>query len=144
SSKKAEGSSKKAEGSTKVEEDSGIDIDGDFSDDTALLDGDEPSLTKRFDDSNAVEFELTTSAFDDKSKNDSDAESDHRIPHDLSDLEIDDDYDEAQTQYELAKVFMDLGDEDGARKILGELVATDEISQDLMSAARKLLKSLQR
>jgi pilus assembly protein FimV len=110
--KGAEDSSKKTEGSTKVEEDSGIDIDGDFSDDSALLDGD--------------------------------AESDQRIPHDLSDLEMDDDYDEAQTQYELAKVFIDLGDEDGARKILGELIANDEISRDVMGSARELLKSLQR
>ena len=133
-----------AERSTRVEEDSGIDIGGDFGDDSAFLNGDETSLTKSFEGSSTVEFEPATSAVDNKSKNDSDAESDQRIPPDLSDLDIDHDYDEAQTQYELAKVFIDLGDEDGARKILDELVANDEISQNVMSSARKLLKSLQR
>jgi FimV-like protein len=60
----------------------------------------------------------------------------------LNELEIDGDYDEAQTQYELAKVFVDLDDEDGARKILNDLIVNDKISADVMSAAQKLLDSL--
>jgi len=60
----------------------------------------------------------------------------------VSDLEIDPDYDEARTQYELAKVFVDLGDEDGARKILNELVANDDNDEAVLSDARELLKSI--
>lgn len=137
----AEGFSNKAKGSTSVEEDSGIDIDIDFGDDSAFLNGDDATLTKGFEDFNTIG---ATSVADDKSKYDSDAEFDQRTPHGLSDLDIGDDHDETQTQYELAKVFIELGDEDGARKVLEELVANDEISQNLMSSARELLKSLQR
>jgi pilus assembly protein FimV len=60
----------------------------------------------------------------------------------VSDLEIDPDYDEARTQYELAKVFVDLGDEDGARKILVELVANKENSTEVLSDAQELLDSI--
>lgn len=60
----------------------------------------------------------------------------------VSDLEIDPDYDEARTQYELAKVFVDLGDEDGARKILNELVANDDNDESVISDAKRLLDSI--
>ena len=60
----------------------------------------------------------------------------------VSDLEIDPDYDEARTQYELAKVFVDLGDEDGARKILNELVANDSNDESVLNDARELLESI--
>jgi pilus assembly protein FimV len=60
----------------------------------------------------------------------------------VSDLEIDPDYDEARTQYELAKVFVDLGDEDGARKILVELVADKANSSEVLSDAQALLDSI--
>ena len=60
----------------------------------------------------------------------------------VSDLEIDADYDEARTQYELAKVFVDLGDEDGARKILVELVADEKNSASVLEDARSLLDSI--
>jgi len=60
----------------------------------------------------------------------------------VSDLEIDPDYDEARTQYELAKVFVDLGDEDGARKILDELVANDGNDKTVVEDAQKLLDSI--
>ena len=60
----------------------------------------------------------------------------------VSDLVIDPDYDEAQTQFELAKVFVDLGDDDGARKILDELVANPENSDDLISKSQELLDSI--
>ena len=86
---------------------------------------------------------MTTEIADAEIEDESDADSAQQMSQDLSDLEIDDDYDEARTQYELAKVFVDLGDEDGARKILDELVANDEIGEDVMSDAQKLLESLQ-
>lgn len=60
----------------------------------------------------------------------------------VSDLEIGEDYDEARTQYELAKVFVDLGDEDGARKILDEIVANQDNNQDVLDDAGKLLASI--
>ena len=60
----------------------------------------------------------------------------------VSDLEIDADYDEARTQYELAKVFVDLGDEDGARKILDELVASKETSEGVLADSQELLNSM--
>ncbi len=65
-----------------------------------------------------------------------------RSVQEVSDLEIDPDYDEARTQYELAKVFVDLGDEDGARKILNELVANDDNDEAVLSDARELLESI--
>ncbi len=60
----------------------------------------------------------------------------------VSDLVIDPDYDEAQTQYELAKVFVDLGDDDGARKILEELVDNDQNADELVKNAKELLSSI--
>lgn len=60
----------------------------------------------------------------------------------VSDLVIDPDYDEAQTQYELAKVFVDLGDDDGARKILEDLVDNASNSEELVKNAQELLDSI--
>lgn len=60
----------------------------------------------------------------------------------VSDLVIDPDYDEAQTQYELAKVFVDLGDDDGARKILEDLVANKDNSDELIANSQELLDSM--
>ncbi|MFT5136365.1 MAG: pilus assembly protein FimV [Arenicella sp.] len=119
-----------ADGSLNAEIYASIDINTESTDGDASLSDDEASATKSFEDSKAVEFEPVPSG------------SDQQTSQDMSDLEIDDDYDEAQTQYELAKVFVDLGDEDGARKILNDLVANDEISEDVMIVAQKLLKSL--
>jgi pilus assembly protein FimV len=65
------------------------------------------------------------------------------VGHDVSDLEIDEDYDEARTKYELAKVFVDLGDEDGAKKILDELLSDSETGDDVVQEAKVLLESLQ-
>ena len=60
----------------------------------------------------------------------------------VSDLVIDPEYDEAQTQYELAKVFVDLGDDDGARKILQDLVANKDNSDELIANSQELLDSM--
>ena len=60
----------------------------------------------------------------------------------VSDLEIDPEYDEARTQYELAKVFVDLGDDDGARRILNELVANDDNDSTLRNEAKDLLETI--
>jgi len=71
-----------------------------------------------------------------------DGERSIREVSEVSDLEIDPDYDESRTQYELAKVFVDLGDEDGARKILDELVANEDNDKTVISDAQKLLDSI--
>ena len=64
------------------------------------------------------------------------------LVQEVSDLDIDADYDEARTQYELAKVFVDLGDEDGARKILNDIVDNKNNAEDVLSDATKLLESI--
>lgn len=72
----------------------------------------------------------------------SDRDVEQQRTAEVSDLEIGEDYDEARTQYELAKVFVDLGDEDGARKILDEIVANQDNNQDVLDDAGKLLASI--
>lgn len=57
-------------------------------------------------------------------------------------VQIEDDYNEARTQYELAKVFVDLGDEDGAKRILDEIVVSDNADIKIVNDARALLSSL--
>ena len=64
------------------------------------------------------------------------------LVQEVSDLDIDADYDEARTQYELAKVFVDLGDEDGARKILDDIVKNKSNEKEVLNDAAKLLKSI--
>ncbi|MBX2848494.1 MAG: hypothetical protein KTR16_09240 [Acidiferrobacterales bacterium] len=64
------------------------------------------------------------------------------LVQEVSDLDIDADYDEARTQYELAKVFVDLGDEDGARKILNDIVDNKANDKDVLDDAAKLLESI--
>ena len=61
---------------------------------------------------------------------------------DVSDLDIDADHDEARTQYELAKVFVDLGDVDGATKILNEIVENKDNDDGLIAEANELLESI--
>jgi len=60
----------------------------------------------------------------------------------VSGLEVDDDYDELRTQYELAKVFADLGDEDGARKILNDIIDDATASDDLVADSKALLGTI--
>ena len=119
-------------------------MDSDLSDKSDSIDDRDSSVTEPFEDSKAVEFDpVATETAEQETEQDSDDDSEQQMSQDLSDLEVDDDYDEARTQYELAKVFVDLGDEDGARKILDELVANTEVSEEVMSDAQKLLESLQ-
>ena len=73
---------------------------------------------------------------------DSDAEFDITELQEVSDLELDADYDEQRTQFELAKVFSDLGDEDGARKILEEIIADNSADDELIEESKALLKTL--
>lgn len=89
------------------------------------------------DDDNVLEFNLDQAEADDDA-----GERDFSDAPEVSDLEIDPDYDEARTQYELAKVFVDLGDEDGARKILEDLVANSDTSESVMSDSTALLDSI--
>ena len=97
------------------------------------------------DESSVLEITLDDDAdleFDTALSDDDDGEQSIRDVSEVSDLEIDPDYDEARTQYELAKVFVDLGDEDGARKILNELVANEDNDKTVISDAQKLLDSI--
>ena len=80
--------------------------------------------------------------YSDNDTEDVEGERSLREVQEVSDLEIDEDYDESRTQYELAKVFVDLGDEDGAKRILNELVANDDNDDAVLSDARELLKSI--
>jgi len=57
-------------------------------------------------------------------------------------MEIDNDYDEAVTQYELAKVFVDLGDEEGARKILNDIIEKRVESDEVYKDSKTLLDSI--
>jgi len=93
------------------------------------------------DDVLEFDFEQALNAGDDDEGGD-DVEKSVGEVAEVSDLEIDADYDEARTQYELAKVFVDLGDEDGARKILDELVGSDDTSDDVRSDSQALLDSI--
>ncbi len=93
-------------------------------------------------DDDALEFDFDQGSAEDDAEADSDVEKSVSEVPEVSDLEIDADYDEARTQYELAKVFVDLGDEDGARKILDELVGSDETSEDVRTDSQALLDSI--
>lgn len=90
------------------------------------------------EDDNVLEFNLDGNGSDDGDA----GERNYSDSPEVSDLEIDADYDEARTQYELAKVFVDLGDEDGARKILDELVASSSTSESVMTDSQALLDSI--
>lgn len=104
----------------------------DDDDDDGVLD-----ISSGDDDGDLLSFELSDDNADDE-------DEEHHISEvrEVSDLEIDEDYDESRTQFELAKVFVDLGDEDGARKILSELVANDELDQSVIADAKQLLDSI--
>ncbi|MFT5975160.1 MAG: pilus assembly protein FimV [Gammaproteobacteria bacterium] len=65
-----------------------------------------------------------------------------RERQELKDFEIDHNYDDARTQYELAKVVFDLGDEDGARNILNDIVKNNEGSDDVLADVNQLLASI--
>jgi len=104
-------------------------------------------LTEGAGDEDALEFTAGASNSDASLDGDVEEEGDSVSEitisevQEVSGLEIDADYDEARTQYELAKVFADLGDEEGARKILDELVANSENSADVIKDAQDLLDS---
>ncbi len=91
------------------------------------------------DDDLVLDFE--SDAADDDEKEFGEERKVSEVPE-VSDLVIDPEYDEAETQYELAKVFVDLGDEDGARKILDDIVANNENSDELIAKSQELLDSM--
>jgi len=103
-----------------------IQVDSDDDDDEISID--------IVDDSSALELESDDKAGDD--------DSEEQFIQEVSDLEIDDDYDEARTQFELAKVFVDLGDEDGARKILNDIIDNKENTDMVIKDSRELLDSI--
>ena len=107
-----------------------------------LADDEENSIDVDMDDE-SLEFNAPSEGtFSENDTADEEGERSIREVQEVSDLEIDSDYDESRTQYELAKVFVDLGDEDGAKRILNELVANDDNDEEVLSDARELLKSI--
>jgi pilus assembly protein FimV len=102
------------------------------------------SVDESLNDDEFLDFNVDDSTGLNSTSDSVDQNSESRVDQvqELSDLEIDDDYDEARTQYELAKVFVDLGDEDGARKILLEIVADSKNSSDVLDDAKALLESI--
>jgi pilus assembly protein FimV len=92
-------------------------------------------------DIDSVEFDNSPTLVESVDADESEERS-LRDVQEVSDMEIDADYDEARTQYELAKVFVDLGDEDGARKILNDIVENSENSVEVLTDANALLASI--
>ena len=126
------------------ESDDGV-LEFDLSDDAAVESDDGIELDLDSDLDLTAEISENDLVFDDVDLNEAASVDDQKNLSDVpevSDLVIDPDYDEAQTQYELAKVFVDLGDEDGARKILDELVANDGNTEELRQKSKELLDSM--
>ncbi len=123
-----------------------LEFGGDIPDSMDLSKADDNAVSApNVDDDDLLDFEIEAAALsDDKSDDKQEAEQEHSVGEvqEVSDLEIDPDYDEARTQYELAKVFVDLGDEDGARKILVELAGNDDNADDVQNDAKALLESI--
>ena len=65
-----------------------------------------------------------------------------RERQELSDFETDGNYDDARTQYELAEMTFDLGDEDGARSILNDIVKNNKGSDEVLADVNKLLAGI--
>jgi len=112
--------------------------------------GDDIELTIQLDEDDEIDIEsnsvvevmadidLTVDAGDEED----DEEFDVAELQEVSDLEIDADYDEQRTQFELAKVFADLGDEDGARKILTDIIADETAEESLVNESKELLSTI--
>ena len=120
-----------------------LDTDVDNSNVVQLLaDDEENSIDIDMDDESLESNAPSEATFSENDTEDEEGQRSIREVQEVSDLEIDSDYDESRTQYELAKVFVDLGDEDGAKRILNELVANDDNDEEVLSDARELLKSI--
>ena len=110
--------------------------------------GDDIELTIQLDEEEAVDIEANSvvevMADIDMTVDESDEDEEFDVAElqEVSDLEIDADYDEQRTQYELAKVFADLGDEDGARKILTDIIADETADESLINEAKELLDTI--
>jgi len=110
--------------------------------------GDEVELTIQLDEDETPEIEpnsvVEVMADIDMTIDDADEDDEFDVAElqEVSDLEIDADYDEQRTQYELAKVFADLGDEDGARKILTDIIADETAEEGLVNEAKELLNTI--
>ncbi|MEM7358672.1 MAG: FimV/HubP family polar landmark protein [Pseudomonadota bacterium] len=140
------------DGRSEISELDDIEIDAlEFDDDdvAAVDDAAEDILAENSDDE--VLEEIVSSSDEEKGEAleferidvpEGDDEDSLRAAQEVSDLEVDEDYDESRTQYELAKVFVDLGDEDGARKILDDIVSNDDVAEDVLADASELLQSI--
>ena len=140
----------KSQGPKSVEPDDDIDLLYDLDDELTLtadavtydVDEDEPNQgagQAQVDENSVLDFDL-----DDASASRAGKANETPIgdADEISDLEVASSYDEARTQFELAKVFVDLGDEDGAKKILRELAKAEEIDDDVHAEALALLDSI--
>lgn len=133
------------DGRSEISELDDIEIDAlDFDEDEteAVADEDEQASTVNVE---TVEIDLSDAIDLDKADGEDSGSSGNiqmSASQEVSDLEVDEDYDETRTQYELAKVFVDLGDEDGARKILEDIVSSSDTADEVMSDASELLESI--
>ena len=144
----------------------GAEVDGDFADifggpsdqsdddfeldlpDSALM-SDDPD-TANSDD---LDFEFSMDDDDDPVAGESDAERTQYLLRDIANITSDDgddpfalggssdgDIDEMQTKLDLAQAYIDMGDSEGARNILGEVLAEGQTAQQ--DLARQLLAQL--
>jgi hypothetical protein len=65
-----------------------------------------------------------------------------RDRQELNDFETDGNYDDARTQYELAEMTFDLGDEDGTRNILNDIIKNNKGSDEVLADVNKLLAGI--
>jgi len=93
------------------------------------------------DEADSVSVDIDSSADEtDVAEVSEDSRSD--FLQEVSDIEIEDDYNEGKTQYDLAKVFIDLGDKEGARKILKDIIDNESNESSIISEAVTLYKEL--
>jgi pilus assembly protein FimV len=90
-------------------------------------------------DSPAPDLEVSQSSF---SENDSASDSRNEFLQEVSDIEIEGDYNEGKTQFDLAKVFVDLGDIEGAKKILKDIIENEANESEIISEAATLFNEL--
>lgn len=110
---------------------------------SALQNADNDSIEINLENSDldieSVDIEASQSSFN---ETDSSNDSRNEFLQEVSDIEIEGDYDESKTQFELAKVFVDLGDKQGAMKILKDIIGNEANDSEIISDALTLFNEL--
>lgn len=114
----------------------------DMTDETSV-DASVNSQSSKDDNDEIIEFDsLALEDIADIDDGDDENSFNEIIDSEISGLEFEDDYDEAETQYELAKVFSDLGDSEGAKRILKEIINDRHNKKELIEKASGLLETI--